>query len=200
VNFVEGESASGPVVSLFADDSLEVILEVDEADIASLRVGQTADVALEAFPDSTLVGQISAITPRAAGGQGVSSSSLVVYEVHLALDESALPIRSGMTADAHLVVAEREGVLLVANQAINADRSAGAYSVNVVEGETVKEVAVTIGLRDRQYTQILDGLEPGDELLVGNTIPLESIMGEAGGGNGDGPFGGNSNDGGPFGG
>ena len=183
LNFVEGESANGPVVSLFDDSSLEVILEVDEADIASLSIGQTAAVTLEAFRNASLTGHITAIAPKAAGSQGSSqSSSLVVYEVHLALDDIALPLRSGMTADANLVVAEREGVLLVPNQAINADRSAGVYSVNVVDGETVKEVAVVIGLRDRQYTQIIEGLNPGDELVVGNTIPVEATIPETGSG------------------
>lgn len=171
VYYVEGESASGPAVSMFAVESLEVVLEVDEADVAGLRVGQTAEVTLEAFPATTLSSEITAIAPRASVMAG---SSLVVYEVRLALEESALPLRAGMTADASLIVAQREDVLLVPNRAINAKRSEGTFSVNVVTGETVQEVQVVIGLRDSQYTQILDGLEAGDQVLVGSALPVES--------------------------
>ncbi|UCG24088.1 MAG: efflux RND transporter periplasmic adaptor subunit [Chloroflexota bacterium] len=184
VHYAEGEYASGPTVSMFADDSLEVILEVDEADIAALRVGQAATVSLEAFPSTPLNGEITVIAPKAAQSPG---SSLVVYEVHLALDETALPLRSGMTADADLVVAKREDVLLVPNQAINADRAAGTYSVNLIVGETVEETPVIIGQRDGQHTQIVDGLNPGDELLIGNEIPVDSSIPEPGD---RGPFGG----------
>jgi HlyD family secretion protein len=155
---------------MFAEDSLEVILEVDEVDVAGLRVGQQADVTLEAFRGAGLTGEITAIAPKATSTAG---SSLVVYEVHLALDDSILPLRAGMTADAELVVAEREGVLLVPNQAIKADRSSGTYSVNLLSGDTIQETAVTIGLRDSRHTQILDGLQAGDQVLVGNALPVD---------------------------
>jgi HlyD family secretion protein len=177
VFFVEGERASGPVVSLLSAGNMEVVLEVDEADVAKLRVGQAANISFEAFPDSSLTAKITAIAPKASGGSGsTQGSALVVYEVHLALEESALPLRSGMTADADLIVAKREGVLLVPNQAINADRASGTYSVNRVSGETVEEVQVVIGLRDGQYTQIINGLNEGDVLVVGNEAPIESAI------------------------
>lgn len=183
LNFVEGEYASGPVVSMYEGDNLEVILEVDEADIASLIVGQTAVVTLEAFPEESLSASITSIAPGAAQSQG---NTLVVYEVHLSLEESALPLRSGMTADANLIVDRRESVLLVPNRAINADRSAGIYTVNLIVGENIEEIPVTIGLRDRQFTEILNGLSSGDELQIDNEIPVDSAFEE----NNSGPFGG----------
>jgi HlyD family secretion protein len=173
VYYVEGELANGPVVSMFAADSLEVVLEVDEADVASLELGQTAEISLEAFPGVTLTGEISAIAPKAVGTAG---SSLVAYQVRLALIEQGLPLRSGMTADAHMVVAERQDVLLVPNQAIHVDRASGSFSVNLVSGDTVAQTPVVIGLRDGQYTQVVEGLEAGDQVLLGNALPVESVI------------------------
>jgi multidrug efflux pump subunit AcrA (membrane-fusion protein) len=78
-------------------------------------------------------------------------------------------------------------VLLVPNQAIDVDRTNGTYSVMFVTGDSVEQVPVTIGLRDNQFTQIKSGLNAGDELAVGNTVPLATFS-QAG----DGPFGGDN--------
>lgn len=76
-----------------------------------------------------------------------------------------------MTANADLITADKKDVLLVPNQAINADRTAGTYSVTVINGDTQEEVPVTIGLRDNEFTEILDGLTAGDVVLVSSNIP-----------------------------
>ncbi len=157
-----GEWASGPAVDLMDTSSLEVVLDVDEIDIGSLAVGQQAVVTLEAWPDEELTGELVSIAPKAKSG-----AEIVTYQVHLSLNAGELPIRSGMTANAELVTANRENVLLVPNRAITADRQAGKYYVNLVQGDTVANTEVTIGLRDDKYTEITSGLKDGDELFIG---------------------------------
>jgi HlyD family secretion protein len=71
-----------------------------------------------------------------------------------------------MTANADLITAERDGVLLVPNRAITADRSAGKYYVHRIEDDAIVEQEVTIGLRDGNYTEITSGLKLGDRLVV----------------------------------
>jgi multidrug efflux pump subunit AcrA (membrane-fusion protein) len=71
-----------------------------------------------------------------------------------------------MTANADLITSERDNVLLVANRAITADRSAGKYYVHRLNGDTVEEVEVTIGLRDSVHTEITSGLQRGDQLVM----------------------------------
>lgn len=175
VHFSEGEFASGPVIELVDTSTLEVILEVDEVDVGSLSIGQPAIVTLETWPDTEIPSEITAISPVAATDTG---STLVIYEVHLGLDETSLPILVGMTANANLITAEMSDVLLVPNQAINADRETGTYTVNllIAEGE-VEEIPVTIGLRDNLNTQITDGLQAGDELVISNGAPITDIFG-----------------------
>jgi HlyD family secretion protein len=168
VHVNEGEQASGLAVQLEDDSSLEVVLSVDEVDLGRLAVGQPAVVTLETWPDVEIDGVITAIAPSSSD----SGSGVVSYEVHLGLGETDLPVLVGMTANADLVTARREGVLLVPNAAITADREAGTYTVNLVRTEpdgtrTVTPVDVTVGLKDGDYTQIIDGLVEGDEVVLG---------------------------------
>ena len=167
VHLAEGEMANGLAVDLVDTNSLEVVLSVDEVDIGDLAVGQAAIIALETWPGEEIAGEIVSIAPKSSA----SNSAIVAYEVRLSLGETSLPVLIGMTAEADLVTAAKEGVLLVPNQAITPDRSAGTYSVNLVEtspdgGMTTRTVEVTIGLKDDDYTEITSGLSEGDRLSL----------------------------------
>ena len=130
---------------------------------------------METWPDTEIESEITKIAPTALTDP---TSSLVIYEVHLGLDNASLPIRVGMTANANLITAEISDVLLVPNQAINADRATGTFTVNLMVGEQeVEEIPVSIGLRDNSNTEIISGLQAGDELLITNGAPLADIFG-----------------------
>jgi HlyD family secretion protein len=171
VHVSQGEQASGVAVEMVDTSSFELVLEADEVDIGQLEVGQTALVTLETWPDAEIDCVVSTIAPSATeSGNGVTS-----YEVRLALDQTELPIRVGMTANAAVVTDHREGVLLVPNAAITADRQAGTYMVNLVSTDaggtsTIDAVEVTVGLKDDEYTEVTSGLTEGDEVLLGELI------------------------------
>lgn len=168
VNFSEGELASGVVVELVDNNSLEVVLSVDEVDIADYTVGQPATITLETWPDTPIDGTISLIAPSASQ----SNSALVSYDVHVALGDTDLPVRVGMTANANLITEARQGVLLLPNQAIQADRQAGKYFVTLLKADgSTERVEVTIGLRDAENTQIVSGLVEGDEVVISLDVP-----------------------------
>ncbi|MGB4868699.1 MAG: efflux RND transporter periplasmic adaptor subunit [Candidatus Promineifilaceae bacterium] len=193
VNVNVGETANGILVEMVDNSSLEVALSVDEVDIGDIAQGQPADITLETWPDTVLKGQVVSIAPRA----NQSNSTVVNFDVFLSLGETDLPVRVGMTANADLQTNNYENVLLVPNAAINVDRSRGIFSVNRVTtdasgNQTVDVVEVTIGLRDGQFTQITDGLQEGDVLLVGNVAPVFEFGSgpPPGAERGNGPFGG----------
>ncbi|HID53181.1 MAG TPA: efflux RND transporter periplasmic adaptor subunit, partial [Anaerolineae bacterium] len=170
VNVNQGEMAANNIVEIVSDQ-LQVILNVDEIDVGVLAPGQTAVITLETWPNEEINGAISAIAPSANNGGGV-----ITYDVLLTLDETDLPVLVGMTANARLITASRQDVLLVPNAAITADRANGVYTVNKIVGEEngrplTEEVEVTIGLKDDQYTQILSGLAEGDEVVIGQLAP-----------------------------
>lgn len=188
VNASPGEEAAGIVIEMVDNSSLEVRLSVDEIDLANLTVGQPATVTLEAWPNNPLSATVATIAPQATLGP----SALVTFDVYLALTDSEQPIMLGMTASAALVTAESRDVLLVPNAAINADRAAGVYSVNLVQRAedgtlSYTSVPVVIGLRDDNNSEIKSGLQAGDELLVGD---LNATAGFGPGQGQSGPFGG----------
>jgi HlyD family secretion protein len=168
VNVSEGELASGLVATIVDRSSLEVVLNVDEIDVGRLALDQPALVIMETWPEVKIESFVTAIAPVAS----VSGNGIVSYDVSLSLQESSLPILVGMTANADLVTANREEVLLVPNAAITADRENGTFTVNLVRTEadgarSTVPVEVTVGLKDKDYTQIIDGLVEGDVVVVG---------------------------------
>jgi HlyD family secretion protein len=161
-----GEQAAGRAVEMVDASSLEVVLDVDEVDIGNIAVGQPTTLSLEAWPDQEFSGKVTAIAPKAR-----AQSEIVTYQVHIKFDgpsegSSALPIRTGMTANADLITERREGVILVPNRAIIADRASGTYSVRRIDGDEITKVNVTIGMRDNSYTEIKSGLQAGDKVSI----------------------------------
>ena len=179
-----GEIAAGPVVDLVDLGSLQVVLQVDEIDVGSLTVGQAASITLQSFPGVTIPAEVASIAAAADSATG----GAVTYDVRLDLTDTDLPLMAGMTADALLVTAEKRGVVLAPNAAIQVDRTNGAYSVwRVAADGSSAAVPITVGLRDARYTEILDGLSAGDRVLLGGAPTAEF----GGPGSGGGPFGGN---------
>ncbi len=186
IHVSEGEFASGLVVEIADAQQFIVVLDVDEIDLRNLKLGERANVTLDVFPDDQLAGNVSFIAPVPQ----TNNSEIVSYEVRLTLDDTDLPVRIGMTANANLETARREDVLLIANNAIQADRQRGTFSVNLVTDDNpetfaFEETEITIGLRDSQFTEVTSGLNAGDQILIGDTAPRVTF---------DGPFGGSADE------
>ena len=168
-----GESANGVLIELVSESSLEVVLDVDEIDLGSIALGQASLVSFETYPGEELSAEVVSIAPE----NRANNAGTVVYEVNLAIEPNDLFLLEGMTADAQLITDQREDILLVANEAIKSDRSTDTYAIDVVTGRneagelTVEETAVTIGLRDGDFTQITSGLDVGVEVAIGYNPP-----------------------------
>ena len=181
VNISEGEMGSGALIQIMSNN-YQIVLSVDEIDVGTIATGQEAIITLETWPDDEIGSKVTAIAPS-----GSSDGNIVSYDVTLQLAESELPILVGMTANAKLITASHENVLLVPNAAITADREAGTYSVNLITKDadgrpSSEKVAVTIGLKDNSFTQIISGLSEGDEVIIGELIVPTQRFGPGGGG------------------
>lgn len=183
VNAAPGEYASGVLVELADLNSLELLLAVDEIDIGQIAKGQPVAITLETWPDLIIDGEVREIGPQANINP---ATGLVSYDVYLSMAPAEVGVKIGMSANASLITSAKQGVLLVASKAIRIDRTAGSYSVELVQGEQVTELPISVGLRTGQYTEVTGGLNEGDVLLVSNGAPVMTFGNEGDGG----PFGG----------
>jgi RND family efflux transporter MFP subunit len=183
VEIREGEwgTPGAPAIVLTATEPLVLDVNVDEVDIAQVNEGQKAHLKFDALKDTRLDGEVTYIAPASTNVGGA-----VAYGVEVSFSRGDEPVRLGMTADVDIVIGSAEGVLLVPNRAITADRAAGRYFVDVPgpEGST-QRVEVRIGLRDELQTEIVDGLEEGTVVVLPQ-LPeqTERRFGPPGGGGG----------------
>jgi HlyD family secretion protein len=171
VNARQGEWASpgSPAVVLAATQQLALEINVDEVDVSRLAEGQDAYLKLDALKGHEIAGTVTYIAPSSSSVGGA-----VAYLVKIEFDPGDLPMRLGMTADVDMVVARADDALLVPNRAVEADRAAGRYYVTRQKAAGVTQrVEVRIGLRDGDYTQIVEGLEEGDRLVL-PTVPTQN--------------------------
>jgi RND family efflux transporter MFP subunit len=188
-------STSSGFIVLLDMSSLTITVQVNEADISGVQVGQPVVFTVAAYPSRTFRASVASIDV-----QGQSSSNVVTYPVTLAVDNQSLSsahIYAGMTATVNITTAERIGTLLVPASALSFSTTAiqngelttsqlralvaGASSSGfgstqgsrgiIVELKNGKLVPVLVrtGLSNGQFTEILSGLNAGDQVVVSQT-------------------------------
>jgi macrolide-specific efflux system membrane fusion protein len=150
---------------------LEVRAFVDETDIGRVRVGQAAEVTIDAFPGRTLPGVVRAVYPKAQLVQNVVNYVVIVDLVSpptLGAPEAPNPLpmelRPEMTARVGFVLDRRTGVIVVPRSAVG--RRDGSDFVWVKSGEAWSERTVRLGLTTPQRVEIESGLEEGEVILA----------------------------------
>jgi HlyD family secretion protein len=163
VNVSAGEVAPAglPAITLLDPSSLQVIISVDELDVGRLAVGQSAQVSLDALPDTTLNGTVKSIAPAAT----VDAGGVTYYDVIITLEPTDAPVRADMTANVTIVIEELTDVLTIPLWVVRVDRITGQTYVNQQVGDEIERVDVTLGVRYEGVAQVLDGLAEGDEAI-----------------------------------
>ncbi|MDR7495723.1 MAG: efflux RND transporter periplasmic adaptor subunit [Armatimonadota bacterium] len=166
---IGGLTSGGTLVMTIADlRALQAVVNVDESDVAQVRVGMAVRITADALRDRTFDGRVARIAPQATVVQNVTQYAVVV---EVANPDRAL--RLGMTVDAEFVVLERRDVLLVPAEAVRgADPT---RVVLVVEGETLTPVPVTVGATDGRQVEIRSGLREGQIVYLGAGRPANSV-------------------------
>jgi len=152
---------SKSVIHLIDPSSMELIVEVDEIDIPEVRLNQEAIIEIDALPDITFKGIVTAIYPLP-----IEEGGVVLYNAKINLDvpeNSAIKI--GMSAEADIILDKRSNVLLVPDRAIEEDNE-GNPVVKVMVNEQIQERPVDIGISDGYQTEIVDGLNEGETVVV----------------------------------
>ncbi|MCF6157304.1 MAG: efflux RND transporter periplasmic adaptor subunit [wastewater metagenome] len=176
-----------PVLFTIAEDlvHMQVDVNVDEADIGMVEVGQTAKFTVDAFPEDVFEGVVVEIRKAPVIFQNV-----VTYSTIISFDNSLLKLMPGMTANTSILVAKAENVLRVPNAAFRympsrvlkqkagerdmaeAKDAKTGPSIWILEQGEPKEVPVELGISDYNFTKITGGdLKEGQEVILAEIIP-----------------------------
>lgn len=151
---------SAPTLILVADlNRLQVDAFVDETDIGRVRLGQTAEITLDAYPDQKFKGRVAKIASGATMQQNV-----VTYDVTIALENPGRFMKPDMTATVNIIVARHENVLAVPIDAVKQDKKGPTVTLMTAgqRGQSeFKPASVKTGISDGDHTEILEGLKEG---------------------------------------
>jgi HlyD family secretion protein len=177
---------AGSLVLTISDLSvIEVVVQVDETDVPSISIGDSATIHIDAFGDREFTGQVteignSAINPpsRQAAGQ----QAAIDFEVVLTLDANDALLRPDLSATADIVTESRWNVIGVPIIALTVreeepDSTAADFSgddeledvegVFVVSDGKVTFTAVEVGIAGQEYFEIVSGISVGDTVVAG---------------------------------
>ena len=160
---VAASFASPTFVTIIDLNRLEIWAYVDETDIGRVEVGQRATFTVDTYPDTEFTGTVTAIQPKA---EIVDNVVNYVTLIRIGPTQGKI-LRPEMTTTVNIVLEGREDVLTLPNGAVRRD-SEGVFAYVPGPGGLERRAILT-GYRGRDYTEVVEGLEAGEEVVVGST-------------------------------
>lgn len=174
-------SFSTPELFTIAQDltNMQVVADVDEADIGDVKEGERVSFTVDAYPDDTFEGVVKQVRQEAT-----TTNNVVTYEVVISAPNADLKLKPGLTANVTIFTAERKDVLSVPSKALRftpqketvgkmkiVDQTSGAKNkVWTIEGGNIVAHKVNIGMSDGTNTQIVGGLAKGTKIVTGLSV------------------------------
>ena len=157
------------LLEIARDDPGEILLPLDEKNLALLKLGQTATCIADAFPNRPFKATVHHIAPGIDPARGT-------VDVRLRIDPAADFVREDMTVTATLVTGERANAVAVPNDALlDADSGSDRAQILRVRDGRVQRVSVRLGLRGLAMTEVLEGVAAGDQVLAASGIETDAM-------------------------
>ena len=153
--------------------NMQVVADVDEADIGNVKEGERVMFTVDAYPDDTFEGEVTQVRLEAT-----EDNNVITYEVVISAPNDSLLLKPGLTANVTIYTAERSASLSVPSKALRINPTKdtvgkhkiedcdGKNKVWTIEGNTVKAYEVQIGMTDGINTEILSGVSAGMEVIT----------------------------------
>jgi HlyD family secretion protein len=137
--------------------------KVDEADIAHVYLGQPARIKVESFRDRYFQGKVTKISPM-----GVEKDNVTTFEVRVSINNPGGELKAQMTANAEILLDEHKNVLTVPENAViyDAQKNASVEVPDPKQKDGTRKVAVKVGLSNGSLTEIVSGLNLGDQVVL----------------------------------
>lgn len=173
-------SFSTPELFTIAQDltNMQVVADVDEADIGDVKEGERVSFTVDAYPDDTFEGEVKQVRQEAT-----TTNNVVTYEVVISAPNADLKLKPGLTANVTIYTAERKGVLSVPSKALRftpqketvgkmkiLDAANAKNKVWTIEGNSIVAHKVNIGMTDGTNTQIVGGIAEGTKVITGLNV------------------------------
>jgi macrolide-specific efflux system membrane fusion protein len=179
VNIVAGVDAPSGDAIVVSSRTYQVTASVVESDLSSVKVGQKVAITVSAV-NASLTGTVAsiALTPSTTSG----SSSVVSYPVTVSIDGTNDQLRSGMSSDVSITVAQAANVLVVPTAALSG--SNGNYVARVLAADgSVTTTPVQVGLVTTSGAEISSGLSEGQTVITGTVSATTTGTGTTNNGN-----------------
>jgi hypothetical protein len=181
----------GAIATVADPGALVAQVDVAQADVSSVKMGQTAQLAFDALSGTTetaVVKSLPAQSETTTSTPSAGNSTPVQYSVALALNALPPGAKAGMTGQAHIAVQSRTNTIVVPSAAVGG--SAANPTVEVVVGGHPVTRTVQVGLVTNTDTEIIAGVQVGDIVVTGgerlgatpSTAPTTGSGGLGGGG------------------
>ncbi len=189
VNIDVGSSIGSGVAIEVADFAVPRFkVNVDEADLGNVRVGENAIVQLQTYPNLQIPAKVERVDAA-----GTTNGSIVTFLVYLSIgsaklaDGTAPVVLLGMSGTSQIETQRADNATLVPDSALIVNTQAQTYSVQRLNADgSVSTVPITIGFRGTNEVQALSGVKPGDTLIVPGAgsanIGAPRFVGPGGGG------------------
>ena len=168
-------SQSAPTILVLADVStMSVHTRISEADILKVKVGQPLWFHVLAEPQRRYDSQMQAIqdapTQALQDNNGDNSSqdqpSAVYYNGMFNIANPQGVLRTSMTAQVFVVVEQAKSALLLPVAALGAEQGENRYQVQVLKQGRAESRLIKVGINDRQFVEVLEGLQEGEQVMV----------------------------------
>lgn len=175
-----------PTLFTLAQDlrKMQVVADVDEADIGQVVEGQKVSFTVDAYPDDVFEGSVTQVRLQAT-----TESNVVTYEVVIDAPNPDVKLKPGLTANVTIFTMQKPDVLVVPAKALRFSPdpaqktpAAGPKRVFVDHNGFLTEISVKTGVSDGIYTEVTGGLVEGDSVVVGFKAVLTADGDEEAGG------------------
>ena len=153
----------GTALATLADMSrLFIIADIDETDIGSIKIGHKVTITADAFSDRKFKGLVKRIAP-----QGLVENSITIFKVKIeVLGKGRKILKPMMSANIDIVTEHVENTVFTSRAGIR-DGEQGKFAM-VLKEDKPEKIAVQTGIRNPIHVQIVSGLIPGDQVILGD--------------------------------
>jgi len=159
-----GQTVTTTDAVIVLSDRLIVRAQVDETDIGKIKLGQSAAISLDAYPDASIAARVDHIYYESE-----TSNNVTVYKVDLIPEEVPAFFRSGMNATVNFKVEGRDDALLIPVNAVHKENDEVYVLLKQEGSQNPLKRVIKVGITDDKNYEVLSGITASDKLLITTT-------------------------------